>query len=447
VLSDLDGLRDDPFHVNQDFEGETERDVISPALTFVHTGEDLELTSITAYQDWRILETPDFDFSPFDAVVRRTSESQRYWVEELRLATLEDAPMRVADDMDLRWQLGVLGFVSDANRSAQNDFRPLSGMTGVDTNRGDFDDWGVGVFGQATVTFSERLDVTGGVRYDHESKELENRHTFAVGGTTVLDESADFDEDFDEVLPMGSLAYHFTEELLVYGLAARGFKAGGFNLTAPAGRQSFEAETNWTYEVGVKKSFGDRARIGLAAFYIDWDDMQLSLFDATAGGYVANAGESTSKGVEVEGEVTVYDGWTVFTGFGFTDTEFDEFTDPFGTDVSGNDLPFAPETLWNVGSEYRHRFGREGHWFVRGALTDVGEFFYDAGNLEDESYQLVDFSAGVRQRRWDLDFWIRNAFDEEYVSVAFQPNPFDPTAFVGENGPPQTFGFTLNVYL
>jgi iron complex outermembrane receptor protein len=124
VLSDLDGLRDDPFHVNQDFEGETERDVISPALTFVHTGEDLELTSITAYQDWRILETSDFDFSPFDAVVRRTSESQRYWVEELRLATLEDSPMRVADDMDLRWQLGVLGFVSDANRSAQNDFRP-----------------------------------------------------------------------------------------------------------------------------------------------------------------------------------------------------------------------------------------------------------------------------------------------------------------------------------
>lgn len=46
---------------------------------------------------------------------------------------------------------------------------------------------------------------------------------------------------------------------------------------------------------------------------------------------------------------------------------------------------------------------------------------------------------------WRLEAWVRNAFDEEYVPVAFQPNPMDPKTFVGESGAPRTFGLTLSV--
>ena len=46
---------------------------------------------------------------------------------------------------------------------------------------------------------------------------------------------------------------------------------------------------------------------------------------------------------------------------------------------------------------------------------------------------------------FELALWIRNAFDEAYIPVAFQASPFDPTVFVGETGAPQTFGATLRV--
>ena len=57
---------------------------------------------------------------------------------------------------------------------------------------------------------------------------------------------------------------------------------------------------------------------------------------------------------------------------------------------------------------------------------------------------MTNFRAGVSGRCWRLEAWIRNAFDEAYIPVAFQPSPTDPSAFVGENGAPRTFGVTLS---
>jgi outer membrane receptor protein involved in Fe transport len=43
------------------------------------------------------------------------------------------------------------------------------------------------------------------------------------------------------------------------------------------------------------------------------------------------------------------------------------------------------------------------------------------------------------------DLWVRNLFDEEYIPIAFQPNPGDSSLFVGESGAPRTYGFTLRL--
>ena len=92
-----------------------------------------------------------------------------------------------------------------------------------------------------------------------------------------------------------------------------------------------------------------------------------------------------------------------------------------------------------------------GRWFVRGDYQDVGEFFYDAGNLESESFGLVNLSAGIEVRGLGLSVWLRNAFDEEYVPIAFRvddpANPGDPVTFVGESGAPRVLGFSLSVHL
>ena len=445
VLSDLEGLRQRPHHIDQDFEGEARRDILAPSLSWTWYGDDLELTSISGYQDWEIHESSDFDFSSQDWVRRTTDESQRYFNQELRAASPEE------EDAAWRWLLGLNYFSADSWRAAANEFRvdegggpPPRAPAGTDVSEGDFDDWGLAAFGQVTFALAEDLDLGLGLRLDHEAKTADlNRHSEG-GRSSPGRQSTHGSEEYDEVLPQLSLAWQAAENVLAYARAAQGFKAGGFNLAAPSDQHAFGPESSWTWEVGAKSAWlEERLRLKAALFYVDWRDMQLSLFDSTVGGYVDNAGAATSRGFELELEGEPRDGLALFGGFGFTDARFEEYVDPFGANVGGNTLAFAPRTTGSLGARLSGGPGEEDRWSLQASLVNVGTFYYDAGNRESESYSLLDLRAGVEGTHWRFDLWVRNALDENYVPVAFQPNPLDPSAFVGESGAPLTFGVSL----
>jgi iron complex outermembrane receptor protein len=446
ALSDLDGLRANPHHIDQDFEGFTNRDVMNPALVWRTSGDALDFASISSWETWDVLETSDFDFSPFDGVRRRSEEEQSYVYQELRLGTAARE-----ERGEFAWQVGASGALSDSERQAANDLRPglfPPGMSGIDLNDGQFDDLELAAFAQVRVPLGTDFELEGGLRYERKDSEVELLHTFDPGaGPIVLSQSED-DETFDEVLPMAGAAWHPSEDALVYLRAAKGFKAGGFNLTAPAGFEEFEAETAWSYELGWRQSFAEqRYRLSAAGFWIDWDDMQLSQFDAMAGGYVANAGESESLGLELEGRTEVTGGLDVFGTLGLLDTEIEEFTDSFGADTSGNELPFAPDSTWSLGLESRGELPSGALWTLAGDYTRIGSFFYDAGNREGDAFGLANLRVAFDATNYGVAFWVRNLFDEEYEPVAFQPNPADPTTFVGESGAPRVLGFSLSVHL
>ncbi len=455
ALSSLDpgplgpGLRQNPHRLNQDFEGLAERDVLAPSVTWTVFGDTVDFTSITAYQTWDVRETSDFDFSPMDLIVRTTEEDQQYVSQELRLASHEAAPVELSDDVSLSWLAGVQAFSADSGRSGANDFRvplihPLG--IGIDTNTGEFEDLGLGVFGETALSFGDDVDVTAGVRYDHESKEARLDNVFYAGGVGTPLSSSSLDEDYGELLPSASAAWRPDEDTTLYASAAKGYKAGGFNLTAaPAGKIEFGPEENWSYEIGLKKSFLE-GRLGarLAAFYIDWRDMQLSVPPtATTGPYVDNAGDSTSHGVELEAHARVCAGTSLFGSFGHTETEFDGYTDPFFNEVSGKSLPFAPETTWSAGVQTEGELGPETRWHARAEYVNVGDFYYDPNNTQKESYELVHLHAGIERGGWSLSVWARNLFDEEYFPVALQIDPTDPTFFVAESGEPMVAGVSL----
>ena len=173
------------------------------------------------------------------------------------------------------------------------------------------------------------------------------------------------------------------------------------------------------------------------------EDMQLSLFDPAAGGYVANAGESTSRGVEVEVDARFATGWTAYASTGLVDAEFDAFTDSFGSDASGNRLPFAPKHTVALGFQHTRTVGQGLQLDAGAEVQRIGDFYYDPSNLESENYLLLGASVGLSMKRWRAALFGRNLLDEEYVPIAFQANPADPTFFVGENAPPRTFGVTI----
>jgi iron complex outermembrane receptor protein len=445
-LGELGALRDNPHRINQDFEGETARNSFQPSIVYAWADGGQSFTSISAFTTMDLTETSDFDFSSIDGVRRRTEEKQDVLYQELRWSDQGDFDVDKGEGV--RLLVGLSAFDSEATRSAANEFRPgmfPPAMQGLDTNTGDFVDRGVGLFGQLGLSPAPGWELTYGVRMDRESKKLDANHTFETGGITVPISNASFEDAFGATTPMLSASYRPTDSSQVYAYAAKAFKAGGFNLAAPAGEQFFDPESSWTYEVGYKRSLTEKGLdLRVAVFSVDWQDMQMSLFDPVVGGYVDNAGESTSKGVEVELDADLGDGWGMFAGLGIARTEFQEFTDAFGQDVAGNSLANAPEQTWSVGMSYDRELA-EGGLFARAGYVGVQDLFYDPGNLESEDYELVNLSGGYQSGDWRIAVFVRNALDEAYVPVAFQANPADPTYFIGENGAPRNWGVSIGI--
>jgi iron complex outermembrane receptor protein len=449
VLSELDGLRADSHHINQDFEGLADRDVVNPALVWRAFGDEVDFTSVSSWQSWDVLEISDFDFSTIDGVRRRSEEEQSYLYQEFRLGTGEDL-----GEGETRWLVGAAAFTANAERQALNNFRPGGAgilfppaSVGLDLADGQFDDTGMAFFGEVGVPLGAALELDLGLRYDRERREVERVRTFDPGSGPIVLDQVDTSETFDEVLPMAGLSWNVSADSMAYVRAAKGFKAGGFNLTSPAGSEEFEPESAWTYELGWRSEFDDgRSSLGATAFYVDWEDMQLALFDAGSGGYVANVGESMSMGIELEGRTELLEGLDGYASFGLLDSEFDEYTDAFG-DNAGNELPFAPDSTWALGMLYAGSLPSGARWTLAGDYSHTGDFFYDAGNREGDNFGLASFRLGVDGRSFGFSVWVRNAFDEEYQVVAFQPSPFAPDTFVGESGAPRVLGFTLSLHL
>ena len=60
-----------------------------------------------------------------------------------------------------------------------------------------------------------------------------------------------------------------------------------------------------------------------------------------------------------------------------------------------------------------------------------------------EAYSLANFRGGVEGRYLFAEAWIRNAFDTNYIPVAFAfPSQ---SGFLGESGRPRTYGITAGV--
>jgi iron complex outermembrane receptor protein len=451
ALSDLAGLRDRPHHISQDFEGVTERDVLLPSLSWTRRGDAVDLVSLTSFQSLDLRETSDFDFSTQDFVRRRADEESRALVEEFRVSSPARDRAESDGEVELRWLAGLLAFAADSDRGAANEFRPggvgiITPIPGIDDSSGSFRDRNLGLFGQACLALPGGVEAGAGLRYDYEAKDARLRRSFTSDGTRLSSETHRLHEHFDELLPRFDLGLRVSEEMRLYGYAARGFKAGGFNLDAPEGLLPYGPETSWTFEAGAKTAWFDGLlRFDGALFLIDWDDMQLSQFDQTVGGYVTNAGAATSRGLEAELSARPVDEVDLFASFGLTDTEFTSGRDQFGAAIEGRDLPFAPRTTLGLGAQWTRKIGEGLLLHLRGEYARFGTFHYDAGNRAGERFGLANFRLGVSGDHWRLEAWVRNAFDEEYVPLAFQVDPQNPGTFVGECGAPRTFGLTLTL--
>jgi iron complex outermembrane recepter protein len=468
ALGDLNEIRAHPHHVDHNFEGFTHRDLVAPTLQLEHTGSAVDASFTSGVVWWKTQDETDLDYTANPFVTRENTEEELQFTEELRLASPKDAPLDLADDFKLKWLTGATFFAQNYDQDAANNYAPgllyqpgqfgpgipptASPANSQHAPLSSLDDIGLGAYGGLTLAAWEKLDFTAAVHGDYEHKEADLRTFFAtpdpfLGSGTSLNAS----RDFAEATPQLSVAYHITPDQTTYATVGKGYRAGGFNPISPAGAESYDPETSWNYEIGAKTDWlNHRLTLNLAAFYIDWRNLQLNLPTGVPGQYfIANAAGADSKGVEAELRARLLHGWDVFSTFGYTDARFlsgatAAHIAPSGAttteDVSGNHLIFTPNFTASGGTEYSWAFCSRAALYARAEVVVYGRYFYNPANTaSQDTYSLANFRAGVRGEHWFAEGWVRNAFDTHYVPIAFE-FPNGTSGFVGESGAPVTFG-------
>jgi iron complex outermembrane recepter protein len=451
ALNDLAALRENPFHSSRNYEGFTNRDIFGTTIQADHTGDSMRLSSTTGFVKWKTEDSTDLDYSALPLIVRDNDEEDFQFTQEVRLASA--APKKLSDTAALKWQTGVFLFTQDYHQDAVNMFGPgvLSPFIPVPVNQyspvSDLDDFGLGVFGQGTLTFKDKLDIVAGARVDYEDKnaDLKTFYDPAIAPPSVVVA----EDSFSHVSPQFAAVYRLKPEYNVYATVSNGFKAGGFNPASPAGSEAYGEETTWNYEGGLKTLFAKgRVALNSAVFFIDWNDLQLNVPNLQVPGqiYIANVGGATSKGVEFDLTARAAPGVDVYGMFGYTNATFSSGSTSVGLDVSGNDIPNTPDYTASFGVQFGHSLNSATSAYGRADVVLTGAFKYDDANSQgQDAYSLVNFRGGVRGKLFFAEGWIRNAFDTTYIPVAFAYGPLAPSGFIGENGAPRTFGLSAGV--
>ncbi len=277
-------------------------------------------------------------------------------------------------------------------------------------------------------------------------------------------------------------AYRWNEQVMTYASFARGYKGGGFNLDrvqssdglssggpgiVPVDDTSFPGEFVDSYELGAKTTWaGGNLLLNATLFHQTYDDFQLNSFLGTSF-VVRSIPEVVSRGVDTEllWRPAAMPGLLLQGGVMYADTRYGDdipgadFVAPTGAlyKLPGAQMSFAPKWSGTAAATYEWDFGGDLVARFNLGAKYMSEFNtgsdLDAEKLQD-AFTVVNARIGIgrRDKRWSVELWGQNIFDEDYMQVAFDgplqavgtPQPGDPlntyNAFLGA---PAMYGVTF----
>ncbi len=280
------------------------------------------------------------------------------------------------------------------------------------------------------------------------------------------------------------VAYDLTDNINVYGSWATGFKATSWNLSRdsrpfasdfiagspfPIGnpasspiRDAGLAVTNLTsgtrfagpedsevFELGVKGAFANFA-FNLAIFDQTIEGFQSNAFTGT-GFALANAGEQSTTGAEIDFTWSPTDALTLNFAGTFLDPVYDSFPGSASGDLSGQTPSGIPDVATSMGFNYDFMVK---NWdsYVRAdwQYSADTDFFDDPANqalLQSVGYSRevneINASAGFENENGlSLSLWARNLLDDQRITTAF-PSVAQAGSLSGYPNQPRTYGVTL----
>jgi len=412
------------------------------SLTVERDLGDFSFTSITGWRSQRSGQEVDDDFSPLNFVYHIWRDRGSQISQEFRLASPEGKR--------LTYVLGAYYF----GQTLKSD-RPVSLGAGFPV-QGELRDivetetHAYAVFANADYDITDRLILNLGVRYTSEQKDLDfvQLPLLALGYPAF-----DFEEGFrdEDVSPTASLSYKFSPDVTGYIKASKGFKSGGWNPDITTTRDiQFASENMTNYEAGLRsRLLDDRLSVNLTAFYMDYQDLQVSQFKGTFAGYVVtNAGAATIKGVELEVQARPASWLTLSGGGAYNDAKYDDFDSGTGVNYAGQQITFSPKTSAFVSFDARFPVFSSAELALQGDYSYTSRIYFDdarrseatTGPFASDPYSLVNLRAGViLQNGVEVFAYANNVTDERYLLIR-NPDALGLGLTLSRYNPPRQIG-------
>jgi iron complex outermembrane receptor protein len=336
------------------------------------------------------------------------------------------------------------------------------------------------VFGEVSFDITDAFTATAGGRY-YDFKET---RSFTSGGLFSNGDDRTDSTKSSGFTPRFLLSYEASEDVTINAQASKGFRLGGVNdplnlpLCSPSdaalfgGFQSYDDESLWNYEVGMKAQ-GRGVTFNAAAFYNDIRNLQVTLDAGTCSSRIVfNVPKAHSMGIEIEAGFQPADGLDFNLSGSLIEAEFDTtlpapLTIPTGI-REGNRLPSVPKIQLSASGSYEWAMGDAASMYVSGSVQHVGTRFTQPADqeidprtfvhglpfggapanasttvdLELPSYQLVNLSAGVDfDSGLSLVVYVNNLFDENTL-LSFDRERGGRARLGYTVGQPRTIGIT-----
>jgi outer membrane receptor protein involved in Fe transport len=219
--------------------------------------------------------------------------------------------------------------------------------------------------------------------------------------------------------------FRISPDTMVYARLASGYRPGGGNINCNAVIPcEFHNDSSRNYEVGIKGSLLDR-RVSFdgSVYYIDWKDIQVTLFNPDFGvTYQDNVGSAYSKGVELSVETRPATGLTLSAWINYSDAKLtdDLPLSALGSGGSGDRLPYSSHISGNLSVDKDFALGAETRGFVGASLIYVGnrKGAFQADPLARStfpSYTQWNLRTGVKYDTWTLDAFVNNVGNKRSV--------------------------------
>lgn len=419
----------DKFELSQDDPGFAKRTSNTQAVNLKYETDWFDLVSVTSRRDVEMELSTDFDQTNIGAARTRGDQESDLteYSQELRFVS------PTYPDLPLEWIAGVF-YLNKENK--QTLFLDFIGMgTSQNFSIADYDGYNLAGFGQATYRLMNgRLGLTAGLRYEQAKRELDRNDDFVADFSGSKTDS--------EWLPRFVIDYKLTDNDLVYVSAAKGWRNGGLNTTAPnAGTIEYDKETAWNYELGLKSGFFDnKLLLNAAAFYMAVDDYQESFQQSIFAFYFGNAEEVTLKGFEIDVTAQPLPELMLEAAFGYTDAKYDKYQYSSTVNFDGKRVSNIPEWEFSLISQYT--FLSSG-FYMRGEFMAIGDSYMDSANeYKQEGYQLYNARVGMMYENFDFYLFGENLSNEFYFIDA---NAGNDGLFYGSVGKGRSIGMGLSM--